>query len=346
MDAVIDYPARDMTITVQAGITISKLQSILSQEGQQIPVDIPNPDRATLGGAIATNASGPRRFGNGTLRDYVIGISVVNDEGLEVKGGGRVVKNVAGYDLMKLYVGSLGTLGIVTQVTLKVKPLPEATAAIVAPCRSGELDKVLSRFLAQTKTRPTIVSLTNAVSPWARPSDSGSNIMIGLEEKRTAVEWQLIELTRELPELEKTWNTARDGEAIVQIRDWSEFPLAEPKRVSFKANMLPAKTVAFYQYADGLALRPALMAHVGSGIVCGHLPESVTKEQAIAVLTDLGREAEVAGGNMIVSRCPPAWNSALPIWGRSTLDRRMMRAVKDKLDPRRVFNPGRFVDGI
>ena len=127
LDQVIDYPARDMTITVQAGISIARLQEILRAERQQLPVDVPLPDRATIGGAIATNASGPRRFGYGTLRDYVIGISVVNDRGEEVKAGGRVVKNVAGYDLMKLYTGSFGTLGIITQVTLKVKPLAEAT---------------------------------------------------------------------------------------------------------------------------------------------------------------------------------------------------------------------------
>src|SRR5688572_5315479 len=94
LDRVIDYPARDMTITVQAGITVRRVADILSAEGQQLPVDVPLPDRATVGGAVATNASGPRRFGPGTLRDYVIGITVVNDEGREVKGGGRVVKNV------------------------------------------------------------------------------------------------------------------------------------------------------------------------------------------------------------------------------------------------------------
>src|SRR6266851_6397233 len=125
MDQVIDYPARDMTITVQAGITLAKLQAILAAENQRLPIDVAEPERATLGGAIAVNASGPRRFGFGTLRDYVIGISFTNDEGNEVKAGGRVVKNVAGYDLCKLQIGAFGTLGIITQVTLKLKPLPE-----------------------------------------------------------------------------------------------------------------------------------------------------------------------------------------------------------------------------
>src|SRR5262249_48147262 len=129
---VIDYPARDMTVTVQAGITLAKLGELLATENQRLPIDVPQAARATLGGTLATNVSGPRRYGFGTLRDYVIGISVVNDEGHEIKAGGRVVKNVAGYDLCKLYIGSLGTLGIIMQVTLKLKPRPEEQVMILA----------------------------------------------------------------------------------------------------------------------------------------------------------------------------------------------------------------------
>ena len=120
-----------MTITVQAGITARPAAGdCCAAENQRLPIDVPRPDQATLGGALAVNVSGPRRYGFGTLRDYVIGISVVNDEGQEVKAGGRVVKNVAGYDLCKLHIGALGTLGIITQVTLKLRPLPEAQALV------------------------------------------------------------------------------------------------------------------------------------------------------------------------------------------------------------------------
>ena len=123
---VLDYPARDMTITVQAGITLASCRPCWRTENQRLPIDVPRPEQATLGGALAVNVSGPHRYGFGTLRDYVIGISTVNDEGQEVKAGGRVVKNVAGYDLCKLHIGALGTLGIISQVTLKLRPLPEA----------------------------------------------------------------------------------------------------------------------------------------------------------------------------------------------------------------------------
>src|SRR5437588_5750684 len=126
-----------MTVTAQSGITLARLGNVLATENLRLAIDVPNGARATLGGALAVNVSGPRRYGLGTLRDYVIGISAVNDEGQEVKAGGRVVKNVAGYDLCKLYVGSLGTLGIITQVTLKLKPRPDGQALLAPPRDDG-----------------------------------------------------------------------------------------------------------------------------------------------------------------------------------------------------------------
>ncbi len=122
LKGVIDYPAADMTITVEAGITLAELQSILATEGQRLPLDAPSPERATLGGIYATNTCGPRRFAAGRPRDLILGVSFVTADGKEIKGGGRVVKNVAGYDFPKLLTGSMGTLGVITQMTLKVRP--------------------------------------------------------------------------------------------------------------------------------------------------------------------------------------------------------------------------------
>src|SRR5262249_5577375 len=201
LNSVIDYPARDMTITAQAGITIAALQGELAKEGQWLPVDVPLPEKATLGGAVAVNASGPRRYGYGTLRDYVIGITFVSDDGVEVKAGGRVVKNVAGYDLMKLQIGALGTLGVVTQLTLKVKPKPEAAAAVAFGCDSAALAGVLDS-LAVSKARPVAVELLNAEARRAAhvlPSLAAEwVVVVGFEEKAAAVRWQVSTLLDEL----------------------------------------------------------------------------------------------------------------------------------------------------
>jgi glycolate oxidase FAD binding subunit len=344
LDRVIDYPARDMTITVEAGITIARLQEILGAERQQLPVDVPLPDRATIGGAIATNASGPRRFGYGTLRDCVIGISVVNDRGEQIKAGGRVVKNVAGYDLMKLYTGSFGTLGIVSQITLKVKPLAEAVTAVIVPCSADMLEKFLNEQMPRTATRPTVLSIANeSAHSLLGLESSGYNLLVGFEEKATTVAWQVRQLNAELSAQASEF---QGDLATGLLRKWSDFPLATHRGLTFKANLLPAATTRFFRFADSLKPRPALVAHAGNGIVFGHLPPETTMELAKDVLEKLGQAAAESAGNVVIMRCPTAWKAVLPVWGRPTADRVLMRAVKSKLDPGRLFNPGRFVDGI
>lgn len=356
LNAILDYPARDMTVTVQAGITLSKLQEVLGSERQSLPIDIPLPDQATLGGAIATNASGPRRYGLGTLRDYVIGISVVNDEGQEIKGGGRVVKNVAGYDLMKLYTGSLGTLGIITQVTLKLKPLPESSALLVIPVAAAKIGERLD-LLNFSRTRPVCIELLSpvasdridkATSAGVLAGDSNQwNIAIGFEDNAKAVAWQKEQLWKEL-----AWK-----EPVTEIRECPhdtaerimaalrDFPLWSDTTVSFKANMLPSAVANFCAQATEQASDLLLQAHAGSGIVIGHLPNA-SLETAHSLIERVTPLAAAAKGNLIVTRCPNEWKSILAIWGQSTNDRVLMKAVKAKLDPNHIFNPGRFVDGI
>ena len=349
---VIDYPARDMTVTVQAGITLARLQELLAGENQRLPIDVPQPERATLGGALATNTSGPRRHGFGTLRDYVIGISVVNDEGQEVKAGGRVVKNVAGYDLCKLYVGSLGTLGVITQVTLKLRPRPEEQALAAVGCDGPAVEALLDR-LHQTRTRPCCLDLLNGAAvryinqqaagalpeaPWV--------VVAGFEESRPAVEWQVQQLLKEVPAATTLGLTVQAGQAadplwraLVELRLW-------PKaRLTFKANLLPRTTAAFCRQAAERPEGLLLQAHAGNGIVLGHAGE-LAPEQARALLAELQTTAGAAEGNVVVLRCPPAWKRTLPVWGGPRGDWRLMRTVKEKLDPRGLFNPGRFVDGV
>src|SRR5205807_8701263 len=173
-------------------------------ENQRRPVDVPAPGRATLGGALAANASGPRRYGFGTLRDYVIGISTVNDEGHEVKAGGRVVKNVAGYDLCKLHIGSLGTLGVITKVTLKLKPRPQAQALVAVACRQEALERLLDQ-VHRSRTRPVCIEALN--QPFAAAlnqrlanalPDCPWVLIAGYEDNMEAVHWQVEQLLEEL----------------------------------------------------------------------------------------------------------------------------------------------------
>jgi glycolate oxidase FAD binding subunit len=351
LDQIIDYPARDMTITVQTGITMARLQEVLAAENQRLPIDVPRSDLATLGGALATNVSGPRRFGFGTLRDYVIGISAVNDEGHEVKAGGRVVKNVAGYDLCKLYIGALGTLGILTQVTLKLKPRPEEQALLAVPCSASVLSLLLDQLHASA-TRPVCVEVLNtaavrALDPRRRLPEAPWVVVIGYEENREAVGWQVQQLVSELSAGRPAGLDAWAGDSAGWL--WHalvEFRCRPEATLTFQANLLPRATAEFCRAAAALPEAPLLQAHAGNGIVIGHINGPLTLERAQAMLKGLLDQAEAAHGNVILLRCPPAWKTVLPVWGRPRGDAWLMRRVKEQLDPRRLFNPGRFVDAL
>jgi glycolate oxidase FAD binding subunit len=346
LDRVIEFAARDMTVTVEAGITIAKLQSLLAAERLRLPVDVPRGVEATLGGAIATNTSGPRRFGYGTLRDYVIGIAAVNDEGSEFKAGGRVVKNVAGYDLCKLLVGSLGTLGVITRATLKLVPLAEEDALIALACDADALGGVLDRVHG-SRTRPVCVEVLSrpaAEVVFARAGqpvpDAAWTVVVGYEGNADAVEWQVQQLVKEL-------GVGHPLEAFVgattqplwhALVAWGQWPAAV---ATFKANLLPNGVAEFCRRFGADA---HLRAHAGNGIVVGHLTDALTKPRAAELLAEWRRAN--AGGAVVVTQCPPGWKDVLDVWGPPRGDAWLMRAVKEKFDPRRVFNPGRFVDGI
>ena len=353
LNQVIDYPARDMTITVQTGITVARLQATLAPENQRLPIDVPNADKATLGGILATNASGPRRLGYGTLRDYVLGINAVNDEGHEIKAGGRVVKNVAGYDLCKLFVGSLGTLGIITQVTLKLRPLAEENALITLGCNKDELEPVLG-ILHESRTCPVCLELLNAsaarkVFSEARlPTPEAAWILIvGFESNAQAMEWQVQQLVRDVKG--KCTLDARLGWTATALwQALANFPSlagASGPQLTFKANLLSSGTASFCTQVDAMPERPMIQAHAGNGIVVGHMATE-SKERAASLTQSLRSLASPFQGSVVVLDCPPEWKKAVNVWGPPRPDVALMREVKNKLDPRNLFNPDRFVGGI
>jgi glycolate oxidase FAD binding subunit len=345
LDQVIDYPARDMTITVEAGMTVARLQAILGAENQRLPIDVPHAHRATVGGIVAANVSGPRRYGHGSLRDYVIGISVVNDLGHEVKAGGRVVKNVAGYDLCKLYVGSLGTLGIITQVTFKLRPLPDEQALFAFPCPPAELETALAKLHA-TRTRPVCIDVLSPPAAEALVErlhqrwPSEWSVVVGFEDNTDALKWQVEQLVEEIGADYCTCGALGDCANPVW-QQLVEFAGRSDSLLSFKAGVPPSKVAAFCLETARLLGPVRLQAHAGNGIVIGHC-----QAEDVAVQIRKVRELAAAGGHLVVTRCPAAWKEVTFLWGPPRGDGALMRAIKEKLDPRRLFNPSRFVDGI
>src|SRR5262249_8336115 len=226
-----------------------------------------------------------------TFRDYVIGISTINDEGQETKAGGRVVKNVAGYDLCKLHIGALGTLGIITQVTLKLRPMPEESALAIFHCDSSELENLVS-LLQASRTRRVCIDGLNGRAARELPPDMGQGqnppdawvIIVGYEDSADTVRWQMSQLIKELSTSKAAGLDARVNAAGRPLWDFlCEFPLRQAT-LTFKANLLPHAVADFCRLADTLDETILLQAHAGNGIVVGHVSGPLTAERASAML--------------------------------------------------------------
>jgi FAD/FMN-containing dehydrogenase len=186
LNQVLEHKAEDMTASVQTGITLQNFQQQLSLHGQWLPLDPPAAEKLTLKAMLESNASGPRRFGYGTIRDYVIGMTVALADGRLIHSGGKVVKNVAGYDLMKLFVGSYGSLGIIVEVTFKVLPLPESEQFVEKRCQSLDDAENILEAIFDSELAPKVLDLHRL-----SPNEKSFCLVIGFAGSRAEVEWQL-----------------------------------------------------------------------------------------------------------------------------------------------------------
>jgi FAD/FMN-containing dehydrogenase len=190
LNRILEHSPEDMTATVEAGLTLEALQSHLARQAQWLPIDPPHPEKLTIGGLISSNASGPRRFGYGTIRDHLIGMKAVLPDGRLIKAGGKVVKNVAGYDIAKLLVGSHESLGVIVEATFKLQPIPEAEELVQREFESLEqADSFIETILASDLT-PTVLDLHN-ISTLEAGSPNAFAVVLGFAGAREDVEYQL-----------------------------------------------------------------------------------------------------------------------------------------------------------
>ena len=345
LNRVIDYPARDMTITVEAGISMAALAKTLATENQELPVDAPMADSATLGGVIATNWSGPRRYGHGTIRDYVIGISAVDGAGRPFKGGGRVVKNVAGYDFCKLLVGSLGTLGIITRVTLKVKPRPQRS--VIVACDLPNVDGAEQLLAAMVKSRatPAAIELFAGDYWWneARPGEFGC--LVGLEGTAREVEWMVETLLEEWKSLGLTKIHVLDADTgAYTARQATEFSARPGSPLVIKATLRPSAVVGFVVAAHEIDPQASIQAHAGNGIVIVRFSQVAAGRVSKKLLGQLYPLATSCGGHVMALSADPAVECTprAAFYG-SDLPPEVMQSVKRRFDPANILNRGRFV---
>jgi glycolate dehydrogenase FAD-binding subunit len=358
MSRLLDHEPGDLTATVEAGITFDAFQSALRSRGQWLSLDPPDAERATVGGVIATNACGPRRHLYGTARDLLIGVTVVTADGSVVKGGGKVVKNVAGYDLPKLFIGSYGTLGVIVEATVKLRPVAEREELVSVRFERLKDAGAAVKALAASDLIPNAVELLDGAAAAgaglasAGPASSGGVLVVGFDGVREQVDWQRAELARLAGPL---------GGRDVRQLDAAVWPKLGPAaRAAFSTpaavmtlTVLPTQVAELIEQGAALArarsLQSAWAAHAGVGVMRAALgSEPAPKDPgAIAAVVAEWRElARAGGGHASLEWAPLAVKSQVPVWDDPGAAGRIMERIKAQLDPRNILNPGRFVAGI
>jgi glycolate oxidase FAD binding subunit len=347
---VVDYPARDMTITVEAGITMERLGAVLAAERQWLPIDVSNASHATLGGVVATAWSGARRYGCGTPRDYVIGITAVDGRGTTFKGGGRVVKNVAGYDFCKLLTGSLGTLGVISQVTLKVKPQPAASAFLVCDLRDWTTAERLLAALVDSATTPSAIELL--VGPYwdsvpalgKQTAGTLGRLAVGLEGTTAEVDWMLDQLASEWRDQGVAAPRAIDGDAATGLwRALADFVVTPDAPLVTKAALSAGRTINFVKTVLGVDAQASLQAHAGNGVVLTKFSKFDAGDVSRVLIGKLQPAASASGGHLVVLSAALGQLTRQAVWGGLGADATWMSKVKRQFDPKGLLNPGRFV---
>jgi glycolate oxidase FAD binding subunit len=343
LNRLIEHAVGDLTVTAEAGMKLSELQAILAKEGQFLALDPAYCQTATLGGIVATADCGSLRQRYGGVRDMLLGLSFVRADGAIAKAGGRVVKNVAGYDLMKLFTGSYGTLGIISQVTFRVYPLPEASQTLVLTGTADNIAQATQTLLASALT-PTAIDVLSTGLVTRLGMGEGMGLMTRFQSVTESVKEQsarLLEVGRHLG-LQGSSYSGNDEATL-----WHQLvePMQESAKksgITCKIGVLPVAAVATLTQLDRLASQSAIaFIHAGSGL--GLLQwENPDGE----VLGRMRSHCQSHSGFLTVLEAPMEFKQQIDVWGYTGNALDLMRKIKQQFDPENIFSPHRFVGGI
>jgi glycolate oxidase FAD binding subunit len=357
---IVEFDAANLVVSAEAGVRLGDLRQVLAAEREFLPLDPARMDRRTVGGVIATNGSGPSRLLYGTARDLVLGLRVVLPSGERVRCGGKVIKNVSGYDMNKVFIGSLGTLGIITEVTFKLLPVPASRATVAGVFAervraASVVQRTLESFLLPEAMELLDPQALAAVGPdLGLAGPAGYGLAVAAAGSPETVERQVRDFTRFLTEGGAVRTNRLGGEASPAawrgIRDVLDRTHGADC-VTVKIGVPIGRTADFQAAAEDLARRHgwrgATTAHAASGVVrAAYAAGTAAPEVVRDGVEALRREAEAAEGSLVVEAAPPALKRHLDAWGKTGEAFAVMRRLKAEFDPRGLMNPGRFLGGI
>ena len=352
LNRILEHEPGDLTVTVEAGVTVAELQTALGRARQWLSLDPPDADRATVGGVVAANASGPRRHLYGTPRDLVIGVMVVAADGALVRGGGKVVKNVAGYDLPKLFVGSYGTLGVLVELTLKLRPLPDEERLVAVTFDALKDAALAARAIGPSDLIPTAIELLDGDAGRAAGLVGPVSLVVGFDGLPEQVEWQTAELAR----LAKTFG-GRDVRSL-PCETWPRLGIAarqafETPAATMRLSILPTQVGDTMEQGASAArargFASAWSAHAGVGVVTAALAATSAERELTSLASVVRDWREIAHGNggyATLEWAPLALKATVPVWDDIGAAARIMKRIKDQVDPKNILNPGRFVGQV
>lgn len=367
LNRITDCDIDNLIFTAESGITLSQVQRHLAKKGKGyfLPLDPSFTDKATLGGIVATNSSGPKRLLYGTARDLIIGMKTVFPNGDIVVSGGKTVKNVSGYDMCKLMIGSFGTLGIICEITFKLLPLPEREASLLVPFKTLDEGNGFVQAITHSQLLPASIETLNALAVGKMkykiplPSDGNYVVAIGLEGVAESTERQISDMGnigKKHGALEPVvLNSERHHAFWNTLRDFSRGLVKRyPEYVALKSNFLISQWGQMMgsceKIAKGLGMDCAFISHSGSGIlytyVLGHQRGRSRMESLMKFIKKLTSEAAKNEGNLVIESSPSSIKNKVDPWGKPRGDALLMRRIKKQIDPGGILNPGRFLGGI
>ncbi len=341
LNRVLEHAWGDMTATVEAGCTVQQFQNILAEHRQRLAIDPLWPERATIGGILATKDSGSLRVRFGTLRDLIIGATLVLSDGTIAKSGGKVVKNVAGYDLPKLATGSLGTLGVITTAIFRLHPLPRETASVTVSAESTAALQKLASAIHDSQLAYTGLQL--------RVQSSGSpKLDVRFEGTAAGISEQL----QQLAAMSSHVRSEKADHELWNARN--ELFTTASNSVTVKFSVLPAELGNFCDAVNRVAERKLdwkiVAQSVGVGLIQMICWDTKALVQALIKLRTetekMGKLGEMSGGSLIVLRCPTEMKSRFDVWGPPSDAQPLFIKMKQQFDPKGTLNPGRFIGGI